>query len=365
MIDMKKIALLALLAGILVGCGGKNPSWETLRKGIVTGRANNLPAGTNELAVSLERPGFETEQRQVTVDGAGNFSLGFESCAPVSVSIQALSTADLVLLPGDSLHVEFDAGTRNPDTFFKSLVFNGDRAGMNRDIAAFHFLYAVDPVLPIEGRNVLAVKRYTPEQYLLFLDTLQNRWDNLYDLYIQHFSPGREARQWAKIHIRTQRVNRIGEYCTKIEQNVHYGEREFPQTFRDRMLELTPLSEAMFIDAASINAYTSLFNQSCLNPLILKYMQDHGLVSEEGEFIGTEQQAASIHLLLLEKMAKYTEDPLLRQLVLTRQVEQYLHEGFSGTLFYDKNIDFIDRNISLPALRKPLDELYLVEKDHY
>jgi len=362
---MKKIVFLScvfVLATILIGCGQKSDRYGTPEKVVITGKANNLSAETNALNATLFRLGLEPEQVSVPVDETGNFQFEFETYAPSSVSIQGLSTLTFSTFPSDNIHVEFDGGTRNHQTFFNSLNLTGDRVETNRAITAFHFMYLVDPVLPMRGKTAAAIKNYPPEQFLLHLDTLQYRWKSLYDKFVDVYSPDREAKRWAKTHIDASYVNDIGEYCLEFEQNAHHGEREFPRSFRDKMFDLLPLSEDMFIDVEAINTYTKRFYWGYLNPLIMEYLQTMGIVSGEGDFTGTEAELNSMDSLLIEKILEFTPDRLLKQLVLTEHLRHHLYMGRPGIAMYEKNRKVIDQYITLPYLKEPLEKFYLSTK---
>lgn len=119
-----KTALLLLSLFLLLGTKGygqENPRYDTAEKVIITGKAGNLKAGTRDLEVILFYLGFESEQLLVPVDTAGRFRFEFETYAPMAVSFRTPCSVSLTAFPDDSIHMEFNGGTRNQGNLVRPL----------------------------------------------------------------------------------------------------------------------------------------------------------------------------------------------------------------------------------------------------
>ncbi len=370
---MKKLFLLLFLAGTFIGtfaAHGQSATecFYTPERVVVTGKAKNLRPGTTALEIVLFRPdlGNGSETMLVPVDGDGNFRVESETYGPVTFSIRTPTMLSLHLFPGESTHAEFDATTRNPQKFHESLIITGDRSRYNLDVEAFYRLFLPDPVLMDYGRIFGAMKTHTPDQFLVFLDSLQVAGDALYDRFVETCDPTDEAKIFARTNVDMRYPDFLGQYIMAYEMNnVNYGKVELPADFADRMLGVLPLSEDMLLYGSSVDTYTNRIHSEYVLPKMLEFQRNQDNLKDVAialKDLPQEVQQIWMDSLLTRKMVELTPDPLLKQLVLMEDMQWAFLNAVAGIRHYENNVALLDEVITLPYLRKPLHEFYLATK---
>ena len=374
---MKKIVittLLILLAAVPAASYGQYTleKYDTPQKVVVTGRANNLPAGTTDLTIIFFRLGLNSETLLVPIDAEGNFRVECETYGPVTVSVRTPQILSLYLFPGDTLHAEFDGNTRDREKFNDSLTITGDRARFNRDVKAFDALFLPDPLLMDFGRIFEAMRTHTPDQFLSFLDTLQTAGDAVYDRFVETCDPSEEAKIQARSLVDLRYADFLGQYIMKFKQNTHYGKVDLPADFAEKMLRLTLTEPMLLYGASSVDTYTNRMHFEYVNPKVRAFTQnpENMLAASAASLPQPRNRNDTLALekikeihgawhdsLEMRKQVEFTPDPLLKQLVLMENLKQGMDQP-RGIERFEHNRSFIDQTITLPYLREPLHELY-------
>ena len=86
---------------------------------------------------------------------------------------------------------------KNRSELLKSIDFGGNRAKTNQYAAKFQQMYYSDELFTNWDRKQKAVKDYDSDQYLQYLDTIQQKSRELYDRFVAENHPDEESKKWA------------------------------------------------------------------------------------------------------------------------------------------------------------------------
>ena len=360
---MKRISSLFLTAFIVIFSSCNNPKnqyGDVPQTIIVTGKIDNYEPN-RQLTLHVNRLGFSQEQILAKMDSAGNFMATFESYIPVDVWV-TYNTNFLVLLhPKDSLFVHFDGKYNDRPELLESIKFGGDRAKTNQFAAKFQQMYFSNEIYTDWDKKQKAVKEYDTDQYLQYLDTIQQKSKKLYDQFVVENRPNYESRKWGLLFIENDYYYEISWYASNHwianQMNPDWDCSWYvPKGFYDRLCNRLPIDASMFINADGLTSFHNTFFRYVHDKL--RDRETDGIWSLNGEVI--DAPAEIIDSIRIFGYIEIVPDPLLLQFMLTEYFDQKFDREDIDV--YEKFRDVAETYIKEPFLKEPLIQKYLKTK---
>ncbi len=355
---IKKIILLQIF--ILALCACKySEEYKTEKEVIVSGRVLNFKTEQKEIELHIYRICQEREIITSKIDSKGNFKFRFNSTIPLESELIYNLRTTVLSYPGDSIYVEFNGNESNSDKFLNETKYSGSSSKLNSDINAFKImLYSRFVQLNKVDLQTATMQLDIPD-FELYLDTMQQGFDNFLEEFNKKISPCNDAKEWGKFLLKQNIYEAIINYAFThpFEDQSKPPYFNIPVSFYDRFLDLSPIS------------YSTFLNSKELPRFIDKYWHFHAffnLLAEESYnqnlaaqgFIASATLNDSIEFLGL---IKHTPDELLRQLVFAEKTRREFEALEIES--YEKNQEMLSQIITEPFLRDVLAEKYLHTKE--
>jgi len=347
---MKKtiLSLIAITLVIFSSCNRKKNQFGVPQKIIVAGKIDNYDPNYM-VEIGVNRIGFEHERILTKVDSAGNFLAIFESYIPVDAWVSYKTYFLILLHPNDSLFVHFDGKFDDRPELLESIKFSGDAARTNQYAAKIQQMYYSN-----DFKRWEAQKKYNPDQYLKYLDTIQQKGKMLYDQFIAENNPDKESKNWAQLFV----VNIFNDLA--MFANIRQGESlHIPQGFYDQLRDFLPIDNSMLINADAMSDFSYAFRCYILDKLRDREAEGLWRVAFAGLTIeGTPTIADSIHIF---GIIEFASDPLLRQIMLT----EFFYNQFRKNKIdaFERFYDVASEYIKEPFLKEPLQKIYIKTKE--
>ena len=319
------------------------------KKITIAGKIDNYDPSI-EVILAVNRIGFFQDAIQAKTDSAGNFTATFESYTPTDAWLVYKANFLVLLHPGDSLFVHFDGKYSDRPEILNTVKFGGNSAQTNQYAAKFQQMYFSNELYYDWDKKDRAVKNYDVEQYLQYLDTVQQKSKELYDRFVSENNPNNESKKWAEIFNEENYYVQLGNYA--------YGHRrannmqndnpwDVPLGFYDRLCNILPIDSTMFICASALNTFINVFD---------------GYVSSKLKYRGTDVATiADKDSIRIFSAIEFVPDPLLLQFVLSLGFDMDFQFRQNITN-YERFYDVADTYIKEPYLREPLQKKYLQTK---
>jgi thiol-disulfide isomerase/thioredoxin len=267
----------------------------------------------------------------------------------------------LVLVqPGDSIYLEFDGKPNRRPEILETVKFSGDGAKANQDAAKFQFMYYSNPLYYDWDTKRRAKETYGVDDYLLYLDTLQNCIDDLYNSFLTEAKPEKNVQVWAKTYIEQDYYDALSSYPMDYlrANNLKNSDWSVPDNYFDALLTRLPIDKNMLVSGYALSNFTNRFHFAYSTSKIWDEEQNKQYLTPEGYY---NAPTDIIDSLTVYGIIKYTPDTLLRQMVLTECFKQYLDN--SDIRLFEKYENIVNKFIVEPFLKDPLRELYLEVKN--
>jgi len=297
----------------------------------VAGKIENYDPN-QKIDLYANRIGFDPERIVTKTDSVGNFVATFDSYIPLDAWVYYKKTLlFLVLLhPGDSLFIQFDGKYDDQLELLKSVDFRGNRANANRYATIFQQMFYSDKNLQYDWfEDSKSIKDYNKNQYLQFLDTLQQKGNKLYDKFVAENNPDEESKKWAQLFVENAFYQNFDFY---LYHNRKAGTKLDTTwtVFYDRLCNALPVEPSKYISASSLwylskNLYSYIQNK----------FSDRELLSAIENF----------------------PDSLMRQIMLTTYFNNDL-EYEQSIVRYELDHDIADKYIKETFLKEPLLQKY-------
>jgi hypothetical protein len=359
---MKKILLLCL--GTMFFSSYRSPEFGEASEPapvLVTGRLLNHDRTITSIEMTVYRLCPASETLVIPVDSLGNFRAGFEVWHPSEIEIRSYYSFWMLVHPGDSIHLTFDAHSQNRPEFLKSLTFSGDAAGVNRDATAFDYLLYTDSLPNHLSRDDVFFRDYDPEEYIRYSQSLRSRSLELLDRFTAERNPDEKIRIWVETSIECDYYRAVSLYhsMNRIYNNLAEGisdpgEDRIPTMYLDSLSNYLPIDPQRLIVTASISDFIINYWTLFLNSL--KFAPDgtslwSGITDRD---------------FLLETAVRAFErmnDPIARQLLLSMIFYGMFDYESDAVEVFERYRESIDRYVTLPCLYKPLQERYRLAKN--
>jgi len=328
---------------------------------IVAGKIDNHDQ-SQQLTLDVNRIGFMQEQILAKIDSAGNFIAIFESYIPVDVWVSYRTNFLVLLHPGDSLFVHFDGQKGNRPALLNSISFGGDAAQTNQYAAKFQQMYYFNELYRNVDRHNRAVKENEPAQYLLYMDTIQQKFMEIYDQFIVEHNPNDESKKWARLYIENDYYRKLSQYASnhKRANNMEWDNPwDVPKGFYDVLCNRLPIDSSMFINAEGLFSFHNSFEHRYVFEKLIDRKTDGVRHMPGGRYVVLTKH--NLDSLKIFSIIEFVPDPLLLQIILTAKFSMELEFG-QNIRNYEKFHDVVDKYIKEPFLKEPLHQKYLQTK---
>ncbi len=261
-----------------------------------------------------------------------------------------------MLHPNDSLFVRFDGKYGNRPELLESIEFGGDAAKTNQYAAKFQQMYYSNDVYRNRNREKKAVKEYDTDQYLQYLDTIQQKCKEIYNWFVTENHPDDESKRWAKLYIENDYYYNLSWYPVQRRQanqmNPDWDNTwNVPNGFYDRLGNRLPIDASMFINSAGLSSFHNTF---------YKYVNEKSGDVRRVSATGIAVTRAVYDSITISSFIEFVPDPLLLQIMLTEFFDQsFNHQDIA---VYERFRDVADTYIKEPFLKEPLFQKYLQTK---
>ena len=326
---------------------------------IVSGKIDNYELN-RQLTLHVNRLGFSQEQILAKMDSAGNFMATFESYIPVDVWVMYNTNFLVLLHPNDSLFVQFDGKHKDRPELLTSIKFGGDAAKTNQYAAKFQQMYYSHEIYYDWDKKRKAVKEYDTDQYLQYLDTIEQKSKKLYDQFVVENCPDNKSKKWAQLFIENDHYFKLAWYAIdhRDANNMKWDNPwNVPKGFYDVLCNRLPIDASMFINAYGLSSFHNTFDWYVNDKLKDRATGDSWAILPGGYIAGQPEIVDSIRIF---SFIEFVPDSLLLQMMLTKVFDQTFNIENVGV--YEKFRDVAETYIKEPFLKDPLHQKYLQTK---
>jgi thiol-disulfide isomerase/thioredoxin len=330
------------------------------KKVILNGKVLNVHPDKYGIDFYIHRLGFGQEHIYSQLDSLGNFSATIESYIPTDVWVLYKTNFLVLTHPGDSIYFEFDGEKMHRPEILKSIKFGGNATKTNRDAAVFQEMYFSDSVYKNFELVSKAQKEYDADDYLLFMDTLRQKRNEIYQKFISKVSPNNETKIWALTYIDGEFYDAIAfyPYFHKSANQLKDNDWNVPPTYIDILLNRLPIKEDMFISGYALSNFINRFH---FNYLFDRVLEDSSLQKYKTEIGGIKAPYGLLDSMLLYGILDLVDDNLLRQMILTELFSQFLSN--KKIEFFEQHYEIVNQYIREQYLIEPLIKQYNQLKD--
>ncbi len=350
---MKKLLVLFLVATLIACSKSEKLDYQTPKKVIIAGKIDSISTAQLDVALAVNRLGSNQTTIYVKADSLGNFHASFETYTPTDVWIVYKSNFLVLVHPGDSIYVKFngnvDGKLGSRPKILKTIEFGGDAVKTNQDASKFQLMYFSNPLYNDFNAKNKAVKDYDLAQYELYLDTLHQKINNLYNKFVKEVTPNEEVKLWAKTYIESDYYYTLASYPVfhQYENKLTDKDWKVPTSYYDELKKQLPIKKSMFISGYALSNFATSYFAYVLKNLRgekenQKYIDSTGYFTDDN----------ITDSLILYGIIKYTPDSILKQMVLTEFVNGKF-EKLDITAF-EKYRKLIESNIKEAFLYEPL-----------
>jgi len=334
---------------ILISCTSKTNKKEVVTKEVViSGKILNSNPNNRDITFSVNRPGFYQLDVDAKIDSLGHFKASFETYTTTDVWVSYETNFLIVVHPGDNIILEFDGKPQSRSTILKTIQFSGDNVKTNKDVAKFQELYFSDELYTNDKEKDYAIKEYDVDDYILYLDTLQQRSTQFYKTFTSKFKPNDETKIWAKTYTDQVYYNALSNYPNKhrSSNNLKREDWDVPDNYFAPLIKRSPINKSMSISGASLSSFTRHF----LNEIVYRNMANdwNNRIDIKKKI---DADSFKVHSVL-----KHTSNNLTREMVLTQFFSQHLYAN--QIKLFEAHKEIAEKNIKEPFLKAPLFKLY-------
>lgn len=343
-----------LIVFLLISCSSKDvKKYSEPQKVIIAGKVENYDAQIVETKIVVNQLGAPRQQINTQIDSLGHFSGTFEIYTPTDLWLQYKTNFLVLAHPGDSIYVVFNDNSGDRPEILKSIKFSGDAAKTNQDAAQFQRMYYSTPLYYDWDAKRKAIKEYEVDQYISYLDTMQQKSIELYNSFVETVFPNQETKMWALTFIEQDYYNALAFYPQdhRDANRLNYKEWNVPISYYNPLLKRLPIKESMFISGYALSSFINRFHSD----YALRSLRDEASNNKDLT-LNESTPKAVIDSIIVNGLIKYTPDDLLRQMVLTEHFSQKFENA--DVKLFEQYKDLAENYIKEPYLKEPLWEFY-------
>lgn len=317
------VSFLAVL--LLVSCSPKVRYSDTPQKTVIIGKVENV--GINQRIPTLMTwlYGINLGKQSNDLDENGEFRFEYELYYPTDIRINAGGTLFSVIAhPGDSIHVTIDTN--------RNLTFSGNRSATNQAVAKYENAIR-RPFSEHWDMQESVLKQKNAEKYKSFVDSIYQVQYSFAESFVAEEKPNAEATKWILAQSREMYQELLQEYAFA------YGLESTPDYYYKSLEKYFPATEEDLLNGYLVERLRAVYTFLGLRSKIQNDIQ------ENREHV------------VLQKIVESVSNDFLRQMILINTVNQgYFENG--NIEIYSNNQAFFEKHISVPFLRKFLQEKY-------
>ena len=359
---MKPLILLIsfILAISIISCNNVSNSYDQASRVVISGKVLTPDSSINKVSIGLNLPGLGQELYYSQLNSEGAFEISFETYRPTDLWLIYKTSFLVIVHPGDSIYIEFDGNSWWRPEILKSVRFEGIRKQSNEYASQFQRLYFSNPIYTNDKPINKAISEYEPEDFLKFLDTLKMHYDSILNSFVSQYNPNDEVKEWASTYLESSYYKEVVDY--PLQRGFVTGQcllsPGFPDNYFDAFLSSLPLSDSMLISGYSVIDYINLFQSYFILVDLWQLVENKKYIDEKG-FVRINK--SELDSLRINYMLSKINDDLFKQLLLTNHFKMDMET--SGIELFEKYIDVIEKEITLPFLINPLKKRYAIARD--
>lgn len=323
---------------------------------VVTGEVLNLHSEKPDIRLVINRVGFGEEEIRTRLDSLSQFKFEFTTYVPVDAWLTYPTNFLILLKPGDSLHVVWEADRKDRPELLETIQFAGNSAEVNRQASRFQQLYyASDLYFYGPGhekgyrRLQNAFKHFGPDQFKTFADSIKEEEISLLETNLGKDEINEFVQTWATYFIERNYYEILSFYPREhINLNaLAESEWSIPLTYYDYYLKPQNIDNALQSGDA-VNAYLNKYSA---------YLSK--LTSRELSYLENESESApslAIDSTMLNLIMKNTSPGLFREAMITYAFNHFL--DYSRMESFEKYKVVAENNIHAEYLKAPLFDKY-------
>lgn len=212
----------------------------------LTGKINNANSAAFGNQVGITYPDAITAvyvEEKTEIDSiSGTFTLEFDLDRANEVYFYYYRGAELLLHPGDSLHIELDAAATTSEDFYNSLKLSGPAAALNKEFVAYNQNFPID-----YQKNEEAIKKGDPTAYKEFLDLYQAERNAEIDRYISEKQLSTTFEKWLSLERAFSKNTQLLQYPPMYNMLTRKW-LTVDDSFFDQAMTIPPLTESDLIN---------------------------------------------------------------------------------------------------------------------
>lgn len=275
---------------------------------------------------------------------SGGFRLELDIEVPMELYFYHYMGTELLVTPGDSIHLVFDGSKKRPDNFFESLKISGDAATLNNEFTAFKRAFRPD-----YEKDEEEIRKEDPAVYKEYIDLIFAARDAQIETFIKEKNPSASFKNWLAIESAFAKKTKLLKY----PPNFNMFTRKWLQVdddYFDEAMTTPDFTEADLVNATLSSDYVRYY-----------YYQFR---TETRKTLTKEQaknriQGDSVFLVALEGLA--TKNRLLAQLVANQDLRSSLNNNSIDS--YTHNEERINALFTNSPFAAPLKAKYLDVKN--
>lgn len=357
---MNKLIFLAAVF-LFAGCTKQQENKYQIPKTVtITGNVLNLSPEKNEIDFIVNRPGFSSDTYSTKPDSLGNFLVKFESYTPTDVWVQYKMNFLVLIKPGDSINIIFDGSLDTRPEILKSVKYSGNSAKLNHDAAVFQMMYYSNSFFNDLDAKKTAIKKYGPQMYTKYLDTMKHLGYALFDKFDSEAEPGKDAKIWARTYIEEDYYEALALYpmLHKMYNQLPPGKWDVPPGYYDPLKTRFPINDKMLISGFALSNFIQQYHINYTFKRLTKEKFLNKYTTSTGSLNVPKKMMDSLRVF---SVLKNTSDELMRQMELTFLFATGLETN--EITFFEKYSPVIEKYIKEPFLKEPLIEKYIKVKD--
>ncbi len=339
---------------VLIALCSCNEKYDQEKPIIIAGKILNYNSQKENIDLTIYRVCAEEEKRTTKISSNGEFYFCFKSFIPLSSELNFNRATKVLAYPGDSIYVEIDGKEKDYVKLFEKTKFYGDSEKLNNDINAFFFMYYSDYESFTKTDLQQAAMSFDVEHFELYLDSIEEGYDQFLNQYVNIAKPSDEAKQWTEFYLMNTVYNMMIGYVFyhPFEDQSRLGQFQIPVSFYDRITQVTPLDYNTFLCSQELHYYLNRYlNWYIVQNMVAEQAYKQGL-AEKG-YVAPARITDSVKI---DAYLKYTPDPLLYQLIYAEQAKRNFER--LNVCFYESNKALYDEIIKEPFLKQTISDEY-------
>lgn len=319
----KLIYYLSIL--LLVSCSRKVKYSDTPRKTVVIGKVENMGANQRIPTLMTWLYGINLGKQSLDLNKNGEFRFEFDLYYPTDMRINAGGALFSVIAhPNDSIYVTIDTN--------KNVIFSGNRSETNQAVAQYENAIRL-PFSEHWNMQESILKQKDARKYKAFVDSIYQIQYSFAENFVSEEKPNAEASRWILAQSREMYQELLQEYAYM------YGLESISDYYYRSLENYFPTAEEDLLNGYLVERLRSVYTFLGVRSKIGKEMQENH------------------ELAVLEEIAESVNNDFFRQMILTDIViRDYFEKG--KIEIYSNNRVFFDKHISIPFLRKFIQERY-------